>query len=94
MKIEEILWPTGRVDHIGRHAVTPEEFEEVCFGNPLVLRSRSAGANPVYHVLGQTIAGRHLLCILIRFRDGKGYPVTARPMTERERQRYQQWQRR
>lgn len=32
--------------------------------------------------------------IVIRFPDGKGYPVTARPMTERERQRDQQWQRR
>ncbi len=39
MTIEEILWPADRVDHIGRHAVTPEEFEEVCFGNPLVFRS-------------------------------------------------------
>ncbi len=80
--------------HIAQHAVTPEEFEAVCFGNPLVLRTRSEGPHPVYHVLGQTLAGRHLLCILIRFPDGKGYPVTARPTTERERQRYQQWQRR
>lgn len=94
MTISEILWPEDRIDHIGRHAATPEEVEAVCFGNPLVLRSRSDGPNPVYHVLGQTLAGRHLLCIIIRFPDGKGYPVTARPMTERERQRYQQWQRR
>jgi uncharacterized DUF497 family protein len=94
MTISEILWPADRVDHIARHQVSPEEVEEVCFGNPLVLRARSEGLNPVYHVLGQTLGGRRLLCILIRFPDGRGYPVTARPMTERERQRYQQWQRR
>ena len=90
--IAEILWPDDRIDHIARHAVTPDEFEEVCFGNPLVLRARSEGVHPVYHVLGQTRTGRYLLCIVIQFPDGKGYPVTARPMTDRERGRYQQWQ--
>lgn len=44
--------------------------------------------------LYETLAGRYLLCIVIRFPDGRGYPVTARPMTERERQCYQQWHRR
>lgn len=92
--IAELLWPADRIDHIARHDIAPDEFEEVCFGSPLVFRARSEGANPVYHVLGQTLAGRYLLCIVIRFPDGKGYPVTAQPMTERERQRYRQWQRR
>jgi uncharacterized DUF497 family protein len=91
--IRELLWPEDRIDHISRHDVSPEEYEEVCFGSPLVLRAKSTGANPVYHVLGESLAGRHLLCILIQFPDGKGYPVTARPMTPRERQRYQQWKR-
>lgn len=86
--ISELLWPEDRVDHISRHDVSPEEFEEVCFGHSLVLRAKSTGANPVYHVLGESLAGRHLLCILIQFPEGKGYPVTARPMTLRERQRY------
>jgi uncharacterized DUF497 family protein len=92
--ITEFLWPEDRVDHISRHGVSPEDFEEVCFGSPLVLRARSEGPNPVYHVLGETHSQKHLLCIAIQFPDGKGYPVTARPMTDREKRRYQQWKRR
>ena len=92
--IEEILWPEERIEHIARHQVTPEEFEEVCFGRPLVLRARSEGENPVYYVLGETEAGRFLLCIVIRFPEGKGYPVTAREMTEREQRRYLGWRER
>jgi hypothetical protein len=33
--------------HIARHNVLPEEFEEVCFGDALVLRAKSTGKNPV-----------------------------------------------
>jgi len=64
--------------------VTPEEFEEVCFGESLVLRTKSEGENPVYLVLGQTSGGRYVFCVVIHFPDGRGYPVTARPMTEKE----------
>jgi uncharacterized protein len=42
----------------------------------------------VYYVLGQTIAGRYLFCVLIEFPDGNGYPVTAREMTDKEKRRY------
>jgi uncharacterized protein len=92
--IQELLWPDDQIDHIAGHDISPDEFEEVCFGRSLVLRAKSEGTNPVYHVLGETFAGRHLLCIVISFPDGKGYPVTARTMTEREKRRYQQWKRR
>jgi hypothetical protein len=73
--IQELLWPEEQIDHIARHDIYPDEFEEVCFGPSLVLRAKSEGANPVYHVLGETFGGRHLLCIVISFPGGKGYPV-------------------
>ena len=91
--ISEILWPEDRVLHIGRHNVEPHEFEDVCFGRSLVLRARSEGPNPVFHVLGQTEAGRYLLCVVIEFADGKGYPVTARDMTVKEADRFKGWKR-
>jgi uncharacterized protein len=91
MKVYEIIWPADRVEHIAAHNVTPEEFEEVCFGQALVLRTKSTGKNPVYHVLGQTAAGVYLLCIVIRFPDGRGFPVTARLMTPKEERRYRLW---
>ena len=94
MVIHEFIWAEERIDHIARHGVTPEEVEEACFGPALVQRAKSEGKNPVYYVLGQTAYGRHLLCVVIGFPDGKGYPVTARPMTEKEKQRYRQWRKR
>ena len=88
MTIKELIWPHDRVEHIASHGVRPSEVEDVCFGNPLVLRGRTEGTNPVYYVFGQTNAGRYLFCVVIQFPDGKGYPVTARTMTDNEQKRY------
>jgi hypothetical protein len=93
MKIRQIIWPEDRIEHIARHNVNPEEVEEVCFGQALVQQAKSEGENPVYYFLGQTFAGRYLFCVIIRFTDGNGYPITARPMTDAERRRFQKWQR-
>jgi uncharacterized DUF497 family protein len=94
MIIYELIWPEDRVEHIARHGVRPAEVEEVCFGRALVQRTKSEGTNPVYYVLGQTWAGRYLFCVVIQFPDGKGFPVTARPMTRKEQQRFNQWKNR
>ena len=91
MPISEFLWPEDRIEHIAEHGVTPEEFEEVCFGQSLVLRARATGQNPVYYVLGETESGRHVFCVVIEFPGGRGYPVTARDMTSREKRRYADW---
>ena len=94
MDIYEFVWPRDRIEHIARHNVEPEEVEEVCFSRPLVRRIKSLGENPAYQVFGRTVEGRYLLCIVIQFPDGRGYPVTARPMTEKEKHSYRQWERR
>ncbi len=94
MKINEILWPTDRIEHIARHNVTPKEVEEACFGKALVFRAKSKGKNPVYYVLGETETGRYLFSVIIQFTDGKGYPITARPMTNNEIKRYKKWRNR
>ena len=94
MRIHEIIWPEERVEHIGRHGVTPEEVEQVCFGKPFVRRAKSEGENPVYYILGQTEAGRYLFCVVIRFPGGNGYPVTAREMTTKEKRSYRKWKER
>ena len=79
---------------MARHGVRPEEFEEVCFGAPLVLRAKATGQNPVYYLLGETAAGRPLFCVVIEFPGGKAYPVTARDMTTKEKRRYADWKKR
>ena len=94
MRIHEFVWQQDRIDHIARHGVTPEEVEQVCFGRCFVQRAKSQDENPVYYIRGQTDAGRYLFCVVIQFPDGKGYPVTARSMTDREKRRYGQWKKR
>ena len=94
MKIHEFIWPEDRIDHIARHKVTPQEVEETCFGEAFVRCAKSKGDNPVYYILGQTDDGRYLFCVVIQFPDGRGYPVTARPMTNKEKVRYKQWRER
>lgn len=92
--IRELIWSEDRVDHIAAHDIEPEEVEEACFGQALILRARSPGVNPVYYVLGQTETGRYLFCVVIQFPDGKGYPVTARAMTVKEKRRFIRWKKR
>ena len=94
MRIHEFVWPEDRIDHISRHDVRPEEVEQACHLRPLIQRAKAEGENPVYYVLGQTQAGRYLFAVVIRFPDGKGYTVTARPMTEKEKSRYRRWKER
>jgi uncharacterized protein len=91
MRIQEFIWNEDRINHIARHSVVPEEVEEACFGRSLTQQTKSEGQNPVYHVLGQTLSGRYLFCVVISFPDGRGYPVTARPMTDKEKKRFNQW---
>ena len=93
MLIHDFVWPQERIDRIARHGVTPEEVEDVCFGDPLIQRAKSEGENPVYYMLGQTTLGRYLFCVVIAFPDGKGYPVTARPMTNKEKRQYRRLKR-
>jgi hypothetical protein len=80
VNIYEFVWPRDRIEHIARHNVEPEEVEEVCFSRSLVRRIKNLGENPAYQVFGRTKEGRYLLCIVIQFPDGRGYPVTARPI--------------
>jgi hypothetical protein len=91
MRIREFVWSQDRVDHIQRHGVLSEEVEQACFGQAFVQRAKSEGSSSVYYVPGQTDSGRYLFCVVIQFPDDKGYPVTARQMTDKEKRRYHQW---
>jgi len=94
VRIHELVWPQDRIDHIAKHRVQPAEVEEVCFGKAWVRRAKATGKNPVYYVLGQTEFGRHLFCVVIQLPNGKGFPVTARAMTEKEKRQFNRWKKR
>jgi len=86
MKIENITWDDGTADHISRHAVSPEEVEELLFNDsdsPRIMR----GKENRYLAYGKTNAGRFLLVVLI-IANRKTRIITARDMTDREKKFY------
>jgi uncharacterized DUF497 family protein len=86
MKIQKISWDQETVDHISRHAVTPEELEQVLFNEedlPSILR----GKNNKYLAYGRTDSGRFLFIVwVVVYR--KTRIITARDMTKKEKQLY------
>jgi len=84
--VRRLIWDPGNVAHIARHAVTPEEVEEVCHGEPVV----QVGKRGRLLVFGPTLAGRMLTVVLDPESAAAGvyYPVTARPTSRRERAIY------
>lgn len=83
--VREIRWTEDSEDHIAAHAVTPDEVEQLVNSRPrLVL----AGRQNTEYVFGTTNAGRYLLVVLAEAIDGRDYVVTAREMTDAERQAF------
>jgi len=86
MKIENITWDEDTANHIARHAVSPEEVEEVLFNDsdsPRIMR----GKENRYLAYGKTNAGRFLLVVLI-IANRKTRIITAKDMTDREKKFY------
>ncbi|MDI6606385.1 MAG: BrnT family toxin [Candidatus Omnitrophota bacterium] len=84
MKFKAFEWDIKNTGHIAQHSVIPEEAEETCFHNPLILRSRHGR----YLVLGQTESGRYLTVVIQPKPGGIVRVITAREMNNTERQRY------
>jgi uncharacterized DUF497 family protein len=77
--ISSIKWTVKSIEHIARHAVRPEEVEEVCFNEDEVPFIRSGREN-IHYVFGKTYSGR-LLFIVVKFiRQGEVGVITARDM--------------
>ena len=85
MKISEIIWDDDTIAHIARHAVTPQEVEDICFKErPFTLRARVNR----YLALGQTEGGRYLTIILEPAGSQRAKVITARAMSEAEQRIY------
>ncbi len=91
MKISDFIWFPAIVEKIEvKHAVTPEEAEEVFFNLPryrFVESGHRKGDN-VYSAAGQTDAGRYLLVFFIYKLPGSALILSARDMDSKERKRY------
>jgi hypothetical protein len=84
--IKRLIWDTTNREHIARHGVTPDEVEEVCHGEYVVLD----GHHGRLLVIGLTSKGRALTTVLDpEPEEGVYYPVTARSADKKERRYYQ-----
>ncbi|MDO9534833.1 MAG: hypothetical protein Q7J85_05760 [Bacillota bacterium] len=91
MQISQLIWNENIIEHLARHNVLTEEVEEVCFDQPLIVKSKQTvkGVNQAYYALGQTVAGRYLFIMIVYFKQGRAMVVTARDMDQAERKYYQ-----
>jgi uncharacterized DUF497 family protein len=88
MHIDYLVWDDWNVEHIAGHGITVAEVEWVCHaGQSLVRRAGVTRYGLMrHHVYGQTTGGRYLFIVLDHETPGVFYTVTARDMTEREKQ--------
>ena len=82
--VSSIKWTDESVEHIARHAIAPQEVEEVCFNEDDSPFIRS-GREKLHYVFGKTYSGRLLFVVVKFITNGKVSVVTARDMNEWER---------
>ena len=82
--IRRLIWDSWNVAHIARHAVTPDEVEEVCHGQPMFTETYGGRLR----VIGATKVGRLLTVILSLKSQDVYYPVTARSASRKEQHLY------
>lgn len=82
--IKGFVWDDENVAHIARHAVSPDEVEEVLVGDPVVLR----GGDDRYFAYGRTENDRWLFAVYVTRPRGRVRVLTARDMTDREKRLY------
>ena len=91
MKIANLIWLEPIVEKIeSKHGVETWEVEEALLGNPEFRRGpkgRRVGEN-VYYAFGRTAAGRYLFVVFILKRRSNALILSAREMTEREKNGY------
>ena len=92
MRIHVFVWPQDRIDHIDRHAVTPEEVEEACFAHALVQAKSEAKTR--FTTFSDRPMPAGICSVWYSVSGWKGYPITAREMTDKEKRRYRQWKNR
>lgn len=91
MRINGFVWLEDIVQKlIWKHSVDTEEVREVFADKPrfrFVEKGHRKGEN-VYMALGQTDAGRYLICFFVHKKDKRALILSARDMTDAERKRY------
>ncbi len=86
LRIEALEIDDHVLDKIeSRHRVSFIEVEEACLSEARHIRRSREG---LYKLFGQTTAGRYILVVLVNLGRGSWKVVTARGMTDSEKQLY------
>ena len=85
--VDRLYWDDWNREHIAKHAVRPEEAEEVVAGDPLVRETYKQRLQ----LVGPTLAGRMLSIVAGAVPDQPGvyYVFSSRPASRKERGEYQ-----
>ncbi|MBU0693466.1 MAG: BrnT family toxin [Candidatus Omnitrophica bacterium] len=84
MNFKKYNWDDVNIEHVAQHSVIPQEVEEACHNEPLIMKM---GRNK-YIIYGRSDSGRYLFMVTIYKGDGTIRAVTARDMTNSERRLY------
>jgi len=88
-------WDDGNIGkNWEKHGVSDVECEELFFNRPIVIGTdpaHSSGLERRWRALGRTDRGRYLL-VAFTVRDGLIRVISARPMTNRERRFYSNYE--
>lgn len=86
LRIEALEIDEHILDKIeSKHGITFQEAEEVCLSEARHVRK---SRDELYKVFSQTNSGRYILVVLVNLSAGVWKIVTARDMTDSERQLY------
>jgi uncharacterized DUF497 family protein len=89
--IDDFVWLAEIVDKLAaKHAVEPEEVEEVFFNRPQYryVEAGTRTGEDVYSAGGRTEDGRYLMVFFILKPGNQALILSARDMTESERKYY------
>lgn len=86
LRIETLQIDDHILDKIeSKHNITSQEIEEACLSDERHVRK---SRDDLYKVFSQTRSGRYVLVVLVNLGEGIWKIVTARDMTDSERQLY------
>ncbi|MGA2181713.1 MAG: BrnT family toxin [Bryobacteraceae bacterium] len=82
-------WDAANIRHLACHAVSPDEAEQCCRHDPLIVAEQFINGEERYLALGETDAARRL-AFVFTIRRGRVRFVTAYRMTPEQQELYEE----
>ena len=83
--IRKLIWDLWNIKHIARHNIHPDEIEEACHSDPLVLRGQQKNRLVLIGKIGED---KIITVVLEPKKNHTYYPITAYSSDTKERSLY------